>query len=505
MSRTKVFFLLSSLSALLFLSCSGAQLLPVNNGGTATVSLTLVSDTPPSNPAILFFKVSITSITLTPATGTAQVFTPAVPIVVDLMRLQSDSAYLGTIANVPSGAYTVQIAIKDPELVFLNDTTSVITANGVTCAAAAVCSVSFTAIATPVVAGFTFTAIASGKQGLAIDVDLNNAVALSGGILTINFTPAAPNPAVLSAVPLPRSNANLAANQLDLLEDFTGVVGLNGSSFTITSETRGAITGSAASAFFDASPNGAICPAPATITCATPGQVASVDAILHSDGTLSIREFEPLLATQQDFVEGIVYSVNSPTQFQVVVTDKFHLAAGSLIGTLNTGDLLTVNLAAAPNPFLVDSKGLAVKGSFASNYNQFAGQTSTSAIFSGQTVDFHTSAFVAPSGTTLASATADTVILRWSHLRANVVSTTSFTANINAIPSLFNLTATPQQVVQAFVNSPLGTDGVTNLEGVALDVTGLNLSKPVGLRVLYLQNTTNTANPAFFAAKIRQP
>jgi len=27
----------------------------------------------------------------------------------------------------------------------------------------------------------------------------------------------------------------------------------------------------------------------------------------------------------------------------------------------------------------------------------------------------------------------------------------------------------------------------------------------VGLRVLYLQNPGNTANPAFFAAKIRQP
>ena len=316
MNRAKLSFLLISVASVLFTSCSGLKGGCVTNCGlgTATVSLTLVADTLPANPSLLSFKVTIGNVTLTPASGTAQVLTPAVSTV-DLMRLQSDSAYLGTLMNVPSGTYTAQVSLSNPELVFLNDTTSTITANGVACAPGRVCSVTFTSAGAPIVAGFSFTASASGKQGFSIDFNLNNAISLSGGTLSVNFTPIAPSPAVLSAAALPRTNGNLAANQLDLIEDFTGVVSINGTNITVTSPVRGTLTGSASSAFFDASPSGAICPSPATITCAAAGQVASVDAILNSDGSLSIKEFEPLLATQQDVVEGIVFKINSPTQF----------------------------------------------------------------------------------------------------------------------------------------------------------------------------------------------
>ncbi len=510
MHRTKLYFLLFSLAAILLSSCSGLKSTCVTNcsggSGTATVSLTLVSDTLPANPSLLSFKVSIVSVTLTPASGTAQTFTPNPPIVVDLVRLGSDSAYLGTLMNVPSGTYTVQISLSGPELVFLNDTSSMITANGASCAAAAVCSVTFPSPSSPIAAGFSFTASASGKQGFGFDCNLNNALSLSNGALTVNFAPAAPSPSVLSAFTLPRGNANLAANQLELIEDFTGVVSLSGSSVTITSPTRGVLTGSAAGAFFDASPDGTICPSPASITCVAAGQIASVDAILNSDGTLSIKEFEPLLASQQDLVEGIVYSVNSTTQFHVAVTDKVQLAANSLIGGLNTGDLLTVNLAAVPGPFLVDTKGLAVKSSFTSSYDLFANQTTTSAIHPGQSVAFHVvSPFTAANGPTLASATANTVILRWSRLRANVASSTALAVNINALPSYFGLVSSSQQSVDAFLSGTLGSDGVTNLDGFATNAAGLVANRPVGLRVLYLQDPGNTANPAFFAAKIRQP
>src|SRR5213593_4442210 len=75
-------------------------------GGNATVSFTLVADTLPANPSILSFKVSVTSVVLTPTSGTAQALTPATPVV-DLMRLQSDTAFLGTLSSVPSGSYTV--------------------------------------------------------------------------------------------------------------------------------------------------------------------------------------------------------------------------------------------------------------------------------------------------------------------------------------------------------------------------------------------------------------
>jgi hypothetical protein len=339
-----------------------------------------------------------------------------------------------------------------------------------------------------------------------VDFNLKNAISLSNGTLTVNFAPTAPNPAVLSAFTLPRANANLPANELELVEDFTGVVSINTNNITITSPIRGAITGSAANAFFDASPDGTICPTPATISCAVAGQIASADALLNSDGTLSIKEFEPLLATQQDFVEGIVYAINSPTQFGIAVTDKVQLATGSLIGGLNTGSLLTVNLAAGVKPFQVDSKGLAVQNSFGASFGLFANQTSTSAIHPGQAVAIHVvSPFTAAGPTTLASATADTAILRWLRLRANVFSASSTVFNVNSLPSYFLVAPSTQEVVQAFLTGALGGPGVTNLDGVTLNAAGLTVGQPVGLRALYLQSPTNSSNPAFFAAKIRQP
>ena len=484
------------------LACFGGNCTVVG-GGTATVSLTLVADTLPPNPSILSFKVSIGSIALTPASGTAQTFTPTSPIVVDLMRLQSDTVFLGTLTKVPSGSYTVQVSLSSPEITFLNDTSSTITANGVACLINAVCTASFTAVGTPTVSSFTFNATSSGQQGIELDFNLKNAISLSSGTLSVNFNPSSPNPGVFTAFTLPRMNANLGTNQLELIEDFTGVVTVSGSAVTITSPTRGTlIATSTSNSFFDHSPDGATCPTPSTITCVKAGQIASVDAFLKSDGTLELKEFEPLNATQQDFVEGTVFAVNTPTQFSIAVTDKVPAATNSLIGGLNTGDRLTVNIPAATlKPFLVDSKGLAVP---AGSIGLFQGQTDTSAIHPGQTLTVHVTTFVAASGTTLAVATADTVTLRWSRLIASLTGATSNTLlNVNAVPSYFRLTSASVFPTQVF-SGTLGAQGVTNLDGIPNGAGSVNTALPVGLRVLYLENSTNSAPLPFQAAKIRQ-
>lgn len=470
-------------------------------GGNATVSVTLVADTLPANPSILSFKVSIMSIKLTPTSGTAQTFTPTSPIVIDLMRLQSDTVFLGTLTTVPSGSYTVQVSLLSPEITFLNDTSSTITANGVTCLSNVVCTATLTAVGAPTISSFTFNATSSGQQGIELDFNLNNAISLSSGTLSVNFNPSSPNPGVFTAFTLPRMNANLGASQLELIEDFTGVVSISGSSVTLTSPTRGTlIATSTSNSFFDSSPDHLICPTPSTISCVVAGQIASVDAFLKSDGTLELKEFEPLNATQQDFVEGTVFAVNTPTQFAIAVTDKVQAATNSLIGGLKTGDLLTVNIP-APQPFFVDSKGLAVP---AGSIGLFQGQTGTSAIHPGQTVAVHVTTFVAAIGNTIAAATADTVTLRWSRLIASLTGATSNTLlNVDAVPSYFRLTPASVFPTQVF-SGTLGAQGVTNLDGIANGAGSVNTALPVGLRVLYLENSTNSAPLPFQAAKIRQ-
>jgi len=504
MNRRKALPFAPCLAALALASCSGPFNGGNNNsGGTATVSFTLVSDTLPANPSILSFKVSLNSIQITPTTGSAITLTPATPVV-DLMRLQSDTAFLGSLAKVPAGTYTVTVSLATPAsgstITFLNDTTSNITnTSPAPCVPGAFCTATLTASGSPSIASFTLTVTSTGNQGFGLHFNLKNAISISNGTLSVNFNPAAPSPAVLSAFTLPRQNANLGSSQLELIEDFTGVVSLSGNNVTVTSPTRGAVTAANASAsFFDASPDGKTCPTPATFSCVVNGQIASVDAFLNSDGTLSLKEFEPLVATQQDLVEGTVYLISSQTQFGMVVTNKIQAATNSLIGGISTGDLLTVNIPLA-QPFFVDTKGLAVP---AAALGLFQGQSNTTAIHPGQKVAIHVTAFTAASGTTLASATADTVTLRWSRLIAGLTSSSTTTVNVNSVPSYFGITPASGFPTQVF-SGTLGADGITNLDGVT-DAGGLNASLPVGLRVLYLENSINSAQFPFMAAKIRQ-
>ena len=509
MNRNKALLLFLLLASFCLAACSGPTTVCTVNcggGGSATVSFTLVADTLPANPSILSFKVTIGRITLTPTTGTAQTFTPNPALVVDLMRLQSDTAFLGTLTNVPSGSYTVQLSLSSPVITFLNDTSSTITANGATCLSTQVCTATLSAVGTPTISSFTFNATTSGLQGIEIDFKLNNAISLSSGTLSVNFNPSSPNPGVFTAFTLPRTNANLGTNQLELIEDFTGVVGISGSTITITSPTRGVLSATVtSSSFFDQSPVPTnLCPS-APNNCAAAGQIASVDAFLKSDGTFELKEFEPLNATQQDFVEGTVYAVNGLTQFSLVVTDKVKPATNSLIGGLNTGDLLTVNIPIATiQPFFVDTKGLAVP---AGSLGLFQGQADTSAIHPGQTVSVHVTTFTAATPTTIAIATADTVTLRWSRLFATPTGTsTSTVVNVNSVPSYFNITPASVFPTQVF-SGTLGADGVTNLDGIPGSAASVNANPPVppvGLRVLYLENSSNSAQFPFMAAKIRQ-
>lgn len=503
MLRNKALFLVVLVSALASSSCTlhrpnGGGGGGGGGGGNATVSFTLVADTLPANPSILSFKVSITSVVLTPSSGTAETLTPANPVV-DLMRLQSDTAFLGTLSKVPAGSYTVKVAFSNPEITFLNDTASAIAAGSASCASNSVCVFSLSASGTPTIGSFTVNVTSSGQQGVGLDFNLNNAISLSSGALSVSFNPSSP---VLSAFALPRSNANLGSNQLDLMEDFTGVVSLNGSTATLTSPTRGTLNATAdSSTNFDPDPSGTLCPTgTATLSgCVSANQIASMDVVLHSDGTFSIREIEPLFSTQQDIVEGIVFAVNTTTQFSMAVTDKIQLASNSLIGGLKTGDLLTVNIS-SPQPFFVDTKGLLVP---AGSKGLFQGQTDTSAVHPGQAVAIHVTAFTAANGTTIASATADTVTLRWSRLIASLTGAMQpGQINVDAVPTYFLITSSSVFPTQVFTGS-LGADGVTNLDGVTT-ASSLNASLPVALRVLYLDNTTHSAPLPFMAAKIRQ-
>ena len=499
-------FLFLTLVACLSL-CSCYHEFPGGGGGggtgTANVSFVLVADTPPTNLGLVSLKVVPTTITLTPTTGTATSFSinSGNGYTFDLVRLQSDSGYLGTVPSVETGDYTsVTVGFSSVQIAFYNGTGVALT-NPV-CPANDACIATF---AGPFTATITTSQTISGNAGYGIDINLANAITVSGTTLSFNLG----NSNAASIYALPRTPTNLASGQLDLIEDFTGVVSLTNSGVTITpalAVNRAPITATAnSSTVLDEDPTQTLCTNPtqgSVSSCVSSNQAASMDAILNSDGTFTVQEIEPLLATLQDTVEGTIVAINNSTQFVIVVGDIIPAATNSLIGSLGIGSPLTVNLSTGP-AFYVDSKGLPVEGSFPDSYDFFIQSTDTTGLFLGQNVAVHVTAFTVANGSTIASSTANTVTLRWSRFIATPTgASTSSLFNVTGLPGYFGFTPTSILQTEIFLGAQ-GTEGATNLDGI------MNGSPPgtgaVGIRALYIENPGYTLSPAFFAAKVRQP
>lgn len=507
MARNKPLFFLVVLGCFALSSCNLHRKTGGGGGGggnNGSVAVTMVADTLPANPSLLSFRVTIASVKFTTSSGTSTTVNLNTALSVDLMRLQSDTVFLGTFGSIPAAQYTsVTLVLSgNANITFLNDTGATLSG----CASNNVCPLSVAASSNPV-ATVSYSVSQNAVTGVGIDLNFANAVSISSGSLVVNFS----NNNVLSGFTLPRANSNLASGQLDLSEDFTGVVSINGQLVTLASASatgRGSLTALAVSGtIFDHDPSNSLCQAGTNMlsNCVANNQFASMDFILQSDGTLAVQEIEPLLATVQDTVEGIVVSINpaNQTQFTMIVTDLVPSATNSLIGSLHIGDGLTVNLSGSVNPFLVDTKGLPVQSQFSNNFQNFSGQTSTTAIHLGQSIAVDVIApFTAAAGTTIASATTDTVILRWSRFTATPQTAASPAFSIVNLPSYFGLAQGTPFTVQTTPGTP-GTQGTTNFDGIK-DGTGLTANLPVALRALFLENAGGSANPAFFAAKVRQ-
>lgn len=500
MNLRKILALPILLFAVALISCSGSSKTPPctsNCGGsTATLSLTLTAAplTPPPNTNLLSFVVDVTAITLTPSSGSAvSIPLNSTAFSVDLTRLQSDSAFLGASATVPTGSYTsMTVSLSNPVVTFCTQT-----AGTSGCAAGSVATISGAAAA-PLIssAPFPLTLTAKQQTGLAINLNLNKALTVNTSQVVTAVTLTAAN--LLTATTLPSASNSLTAGQLDFVQDITGVVtAVNATtqSVTVKTATRGSLTAVASSSTVF-SPNCTAFNLSLTFSsCVVQGHVASLDMVLNSDGTFTLLEYDPLATTTGDWIEGIITSTpSSSTQFQIVANDFVVATTGSLIATaLPLASPVNAALVGNPQkPFAVDSKGLIVPAS------PFNGGTDTSVLAPGQTVAAHVTAFTAHSGSTLATASVDFLYLRFTRVTGTVA--TAAPPNIfsmQSFPPFFALT-TPI-TVQLSSGSPATTfDGIassSNLTaGQTVSITALYFGPPVGI--------TSTPTP-FSAAKVR--
>lgn len=499
MKVRKIFAAPLLVSTIFLTSCSGSKTPGGGGGGggTASLSLTMTAPplTPPPNTNLLSFIVDVNTITLTSSSGSnVNIPLNATTFGVDLTKLQSDSAFLGTSATVPAGSYaSISVSISNPVVAFCTQT-----AGNTGCAAGSVTTITGAA-ATPTItsAPFPLTLTSNQKTGLAINFNLGNALTVSTTqpqvVTAVNL--AATN--VFSAKALPPTPSSLASGQLDFVEDVTGLVtAVNPTtqSVTVRTATRGSLTALANSSTVF-SPNCISFNLSLTFSsCVVQGHVASLDMVLNSDGTFTLLEYDPLSTTTGDWIEGIVTgTASSPTQFTLVANDLVLASSGSLIGSSATlGTQMRVSLV-SPRPFLVDTKGLTVP------VNNFTG-TDASILLPGQTLSVHVTAFTAAAGSTPATANVDTLYLRFTRVSGTVASTgTQASFNIQSLPSFFGST-TPQLLVEITQGAPPSIQA-TNFDGVT-SATALSNPQTVSIRALYFGQGTTMP---FSAAKVRVP
>jgi hypothetical protein len=458
-----------------------------------------MTDMPLLGTSILSFKVTVTGVSLTPSAGKPVNLTlnPSTPII-ELTHLQSDSAFLGT-STVPSANYTsATVAFSAPDIVLINQTTGALTGGTTACPVSAVTTCEFRPAASGTItlstAPFPLTLTSNQQTGLSLDFNLNNAITMTNGAVSVDFTQAN----VLTANTLPRTGTPTGA--LDLIEDFTGIITtISGNSVTVHSDTRGNITAIAnSSTTFNNLP--ATCAAP-NITCLLANETVSVDASLNPDGTMTLLEADLLdnvsvLANKLDAVEGTVFSVNAVApQILVVLSDKTVVSGNSVLTAATGGTIVQASLGATP-AFSVDTKGLsAVTGSTAA-INSFL---TLANVFAGQTVRIQVLANPAPIAGPNASVLVNTnsVVLRFSRVTGTVSippASPFFSVSASTLPSFLGGT-------NGFVNIPVQiSSGQTHFDGVA-DITGLNVGDSVSVRALFIPNFLTSP---FFAAKVRK-
>jgi hypothetical protein len=503
MLRDKILFPLLVSAIISLASCSG---LPKSGGGgggggNSTLSLTM-TDTLLPGTSILSFKVTVTGVSLTPSTGKPVTLTlnPSTPII-ELTRLQSDSAFLGT-STVPSANYTsATISFTSPDIVLVNQTTVPLTGGTTACPVSPVSPVTTcefkpttSGVITLTTAPFPLTLTPNQQTGLSLDFNLNNAITMTNGVVSVDFTQAN----VLTAATLPRTGTPTGA--LDLIEDFTGIITtISGNSVTVHSDTRGNITAVAnSSTTFNNLP---VTCAAQNITCLLANQTVSIDASLNLDGTMTLLEADLLdnvsnVSLKLDEVEGTVFSINQGTQqISLVLSDKTVVSGNSLLTAASAGTVVVATLGATP-AFSVDTKGLsAVLASF--NSIPFA---TLSNVFAGQTVRIQVLASPAPTAGLNSSVLVNTnsVVLRFSRVTATVATQPAspfFSVSFVTLPSFLTSSSPlvpPNILVQ--ISTQTNFDGVT-------DITRLSVGDSVSVRALYIPNFT--ASP-FFAAKVRK-
>ncbi len=169
---------------------TGTKLPPVFQQPTGTVSF-LASDAPLCDVA--GFKVTITSATLTPASGGSPVTLLAStnPVTVDFASLMDFSTFLSQ-TRIPQGTYsTLNLTLSDPQITVLDTTVSPPTSSPL--------ATTFSSLSVSITLSPELTVSSGGASSVQLDFDLRNSILTKNGQVTGQVTPVATAGAVTAS------------------------------------------------------------------------------------------------------------------------------------------------------------------------------------------------------------------------------------------------------------------------------------------------------------------
>lgn len=365
--RRVVFFGFVLAGSMLLVSC-GTNMSPSSPVSGARVTLA-IADTAPKDTAVLFLEALITGASLQPMDTTK----PAVsllstPTEVEFGHLQTVTAFL-SMANVPPDTYaSLNLTFGNAMLTFVNHSSAAIAG----CAVGNVCEIM------PTVSPMTVT-ISSAP--LPVTVDENSVVGIR---LDLNVdTSVQPDLSINPAVTITRLTQREDSDEGEEMEEFDEIDGqvtaVTGNQITLMNERSGqsfTIMTDSTTVFEDFGRSGCTT-SPADISCVQVGQILNVDLSENGMGTMLAKRVEFEEAANKRAIKGTITSVDSMTQFEMVVYNE-----EPAVGGVSEGSPVTVTI--NPNAtFRIGSEEIGEDGGFSISGLTFA---SSSDLLVGQNV-----------------------------------------------------------------------------------------------------------------------
>lgn len=293
----------------LLVGCNGSMSMNHTANGVP-MSLT-IGDTPPNGVGVLFFEASITGATLQPSDSTK----PAVsvlnaPVEVEFGHLQTDTAFL-SLANVTPDTYSsMTLTFGNAELTIVNHSGAAIGS----CANNTVCQMmpSF-ATSTAMLSGapFPITIDANSVVGIKLDLNVNSSLQNDLSI----------KPAVTIAHVRQRQDADEGQEMEEIDEVHGQVTAVGSNQFTLMNRRSGksfTVNVDSNTVFEDFARAGCAV-TPADFSCVKMDQILEVRLSENGTGTMLAKRVEFVENASQLALKGTITSVDSSTQFHMVV------------------------------------------------------------------------------------------------------------------------------------------------------------------------------------------